>query len=85
MESFRYIAINPQGRRVKGVIEADNKKEAKKSLSVLAKKRGLKRIYGKLLNALATPISAFNRNYLISKARCRARRLQTGCAYAPIY
>jgi type IV pilus assembly protein PilC len=42
MESFRYIAINPQGRRVKGVIEADNKKEAKKSLSVLAKKRGLK-------------------------------------------
>jgi len=42
MESFRYIAINPQGRRVKGVIEADNKKEAKKSLSVLAKKKGLK-------------------------------------------
>ncbi|HCK99976.1 MAG TPA: type II secretion system protein, partial [Candidatus Marinimicrobia bacterium] len=42
MESFRYIAVNPQGRRVKGVIEADNKKEAKKLLSVLAKKKGLK-------------------------------------------
>ncbi len=42
MESFRYIAINPQGRRVRGVIEADNKKEAKKSLSVLSKKKGLK-------------------------------------------
>jgi len=42
MESFRYIAVNPQGRRIKGVIEADNKKEAKKSLSVLANKKGLK-------------------------------------------
>lgn len=42
MESFCYIAVNPQGRRVKGIIEAENKREAKKSLSVLSKKKGLK-------------------------------------------
>ena len=42
MESFRYDAINAQGRRIKGVLEAENKKEAKKSLAVLAQKKGLK-------------------------------------------
>ena len=42
MQSFRYVALNPNGRRIKGTIDAENKKEAKKQLNTLATKKGLK-------------------------------------------
>jgi len=42
MQSFRYVAINPNGRRIKGTLDAENKKEAKKQLNTLATKKGLK-------------------------------------------
>ncbi|PIS27822.1 MAG: type II secretion system protein [Candidatus Marinimicrobia bacterium CG08_land_8_20_14_0_20_45_22] len=42
MEIFRYTAIGLKGNRIQGVIEAVNKKEAKKALDQLAEKRKVK-------------------------------------------
>lgn len=42
MEIFRYTAFSAKGQRFQGVIEAPNKKEAQKTLTLLAEKRKFK-------------------------------------------
>ena len=41
MEFFRYTAKDIRGKLIRGTVEADNKKEAKKSIDVIARKRRL--------------------------------------------